>query len=62
MVEIKPLTHKEQLAGRKVKELRKIAREMGIRPEKLRKQQLVNRIDNIVPDLKPIRKRKNKKK
>ena len=59
---VPPLSKKEQLKCRKMKELKTIAKDMGIRPKKLNKQQLVNRIDDGKPDGKITRKRKKKKK
>ena len=55
-------TIKEQLKCRKMKELKTLAKDMGIRPKKLNKQQLINRIHDVTPDGKITRKRKKKKK
>ena len=59
---IPSLTKKEQLKCRTMKELKTIAKDMRIRPKKLNKQQLVNRIDDGKPDGKITRKRKKKRK
>ena len=57
---IPPLTTKEQLKCRKMKELKSIAKDMKIRPKKLNKRQLVDRIDDGKPDGKITRRRKKK--
>ena len=57
---VPPLSKKEQLKCRTMKELKTITKDMRIRPKKLNKQQLVNRIYDGKPDGKITRKRKKK--
>ena len=59
---VPPLSKKEQLKCRTMKELKSIAKDMKIRPKKLNKRQLVDRIDDGKPDGKITRKRKKKTK
>ena len=57
---VPPLSKKEQLKCRTMKELKSIAKDMKIRPKKLNKRQLVDRIDDGKPDGKITRRRKRK--
>ena len=57
---VPPLSKKEQLKCRTMKELKTIAKDMKIRPKKLNKRQLVDRIDDGKPDGKITRRRKKK--